>query len=36
MSVERISVSKVIENLVEHGIDCLPCSYINDDISMFI
>ena len=26
VSVERISVYKVIENLAEHGKHCLPCS----------
>ena len=30
VSVEKKSVCNVIENLVEHGIHCLPCSYIND------
>ena len=30
--VERISVCNVIENLAEHGIHCLPCSYTNDVI----
>ena len=34
VSVERLSVCNVIENLVEHGICCLPCSYINDIIDM--
>ena len=28
--VERISVCNVIENVEEHGIHCLPCSYTND------
>ena len=27
VSVERISVCNVIENLVEHGIHCVPCFY---------
>ena len=34
VSVERISVCNVNENLVEHGIHCLPCSYTNDAIAM--
>ena len=34
VSVERLSVCNVTENLVEHGIYCLPCSYINDIINM--
>ena len=29
VSDERISVCNFIENLVEHGIHCLPCSFIN-------
>ena len=32
--VERISVCKVIENVAEHGIHCLPCSYTNGIIDM--
>ena len=31
-SLERISVCNVTENLAEHGIRCLPCSYTNDDL----
>ena len=34
VSVERISVCNVIENLVEYGISCLPCSYTNGVIDM--
>ena len=34
MIVERISVCNVIENLMEHGIQCLPCSYTNDIIDI--
>ena len=34
VSGERISVCNVIENLVEHGIHCLPCSYTNDVINI--
>ena len=32
---KKKKVSNVTEKLVEHGIHCLPCSYINDvtDIS---
>ena len=30
VSVGRISVCNVIENLAVHGILCLPCSYTND------
>ena len=26
LRIERVSVCKVIENLVEHGRHCLPCS----------
>ena len=33
-SVERNSVSIVIEKLIENGIHCLPCSYINDVINI--
>ena len=29
-------VLKVIENLAEHGIHCLPCSYINDVINRLV
>ena len=36
VSVERIPVCKVIENLVEHGIHCLSCSYTNDVIDMLL
>ena len=32
--VERISVCDVMEDLAEHGIDCLPCFCINDVINM--
>ena len=34
VSLEIISVCNVIENLAEHGIHCLPCSYNNDVIDM--
>ena len=34
VSVERVSVCCVMENLAEHGIHCLPCPYINDLINM--
>ena len=34
VSVERISVCNVIENLAKHDIHCLPCSYTNDVIAM--
>ena len=34
VSVVRISVCYITENMVEHGIHCLPCSYINDVINM--
>ena len=34
VSVERISICDVTENLVEHGIYCLSCSYTNDGINM--
>ena len=34
VSVKRISVCNVIENLTEHGIHCLPSSYNNDVINM--
>ena len=30
VSIERISVCNIIENLAEHGIHCLPCSYTNE------
>ena len=30
----RKTVSNVIENLVGHGIHCLPCSYTNDVINI--
>ena len=30
VSVEKISVCIVIENLAQHGIHFLPCSYTND------
>ena len=36
VTVERISVRIVIEKLMEHGILCLPCSYINDVIDMLL
>ena len=35
ITVERISVCDVIEKLMEHGIHCLSCSYINDVIDLF-
>ena len=34
VSIERISVYDVIENLLQHGIHCLPCSYTNEVIDM--
>ena len=34
ISVERISVCNDIENLAEHGLQCLPCSYTNDVINL--
>ena len=34
VTVERISVCDVTEKLKEHGINCLPCSYIKDVIIM--
>ena len=34
VSVERVSVSYVIEKLMEHGIHCLPCSYTNEVIDI--
>ena len=34
VSVERIPVRYVIENLAEHGIHCLPCFYTSDIINM--
>ena len=34
VSVGRVSVCNVIENLVGHSIHCLPCSYISDVINM--
>ena len=34
VSVERISVCNVIENLAEHGIHCLSCFYTNDVIDI--
>ena len=34
VSVERISVCNVIENLALHGLHSLPCSYTNDLIDM--
>ena len=34
VSVERISVCNVIENLAKHGRHCLPCSYTNDIIEL--
>ena len=34
VSVERISVCNIIENLADHDIHCLPCSYNNDVINM--
>ena len=32
VSVRRNSVCNVIENLAEHGIHCLPCSYLSNVI----
>ena len=29
VTVESISVCNAIENFMEHGIHCLPCSYTN-------
>ena len=34
VSVETISVCNVIENLAEHGIHCLACSFTKDVINM--
>ena len=34
ITVERNSVCNVTEKLMENGIHCLPCSYINDVIDM--
>ena len=34
VSVERISVGNVTENLAGHGILCVPCSYTNDVIDV--
>ena len=34
VSIKIISVCNVVENLAEHGIHCLPCSYTNDAIDM--
>ena len=34
VSVEIISVCNVIENLAEHGMHYLPCSYTNDLLDM--
>ena len=34
ISVERFSVCNIIENLEEHGIHSLPCSYTNDVINI--
>ena len=34
VSVQRISVCNVTENLAEHSIHCLPCSYTNDVIDV--
>ena len=36
VSIKRISVCIVTENLVEHGSHCLPCSYTNDIIDVTI
>ena len=36
VSVEIISICNVIENLAKHGIHCLPCSYTNDVIDLFV
>ena len=33
-TVERISVCNVIENLMEYGIHCLPCSHDKDVIDL--
>ena len=35
VSVEIISVCNVIENSAQHGMHCLPCSYITDVINMY-
>ena len=29
---ERILVCSIIENLMDHGIHCLSCSFSNDDV----
>ena len=34
VSVKRISVCSVTENLSEYGIHCLSCSYTNDIINI--
>ena len=34
VTIERISVCNVIENLMEHGINCLPCSYTSGIIGL--
>ena len=34
VSVNRISVCNVTENLEEHGIHCLSCSYTSDFIDL--
>ena len=34
VTVERILVCNVIEQMMEHGIDCFSCSYTNDVINM--
>ena len=34
VTVERISVCNVFEKLLEHGIHCLSCSYINDVLNI--
>ena len=36
VSVERISVRNVNENLAEHGIHCLPCFYNNVIINVTV
>ena len=36
VSMKRISGFNVIENLMEHGIHCLPSSYTNDVINVTV
>ena len=36
LSDERVSVCNVTENMAEHGIGCLPCSYTNGVINVTV